>query len=131
MNRPFTAATVYFLALFALGFLLGTIRVLFVSPRIGELAATLLEAPLMLIAAFFLCRWVVGRWRVPPDLAARGAMVLWFLLLLILFETLLGIALFGRTLGEIWAGLATPAGLVGLTAQTIAALLPLLVGRRT
>lgn len=130
MNRPLTAATVYFLALLALGFLLGTIRVLFVAPQIGVLAATLLEVPVMLGAAFFLCRWAVRRWRVSPDLAARGAMVLWFLGLLVLFETLLGIALFGRTLGEIWAGLATPAGLVGLTGQAIAALLPLLVGRR-
>lgn len=130
MNRPLTAATVYFLALFALGFLLGTIHVLFVAPQIGELGATLLEVPVMLGAAFFLCRWAVGCWRVSPDLAVRGAMVLWFLGLLVLFETLLGIALFGRTLGEIRAGLATLAGLVGLTAQAIAALLPLLVGRR-
>lgn len=130
MNRPLTAASVYFLTLFTLGFILGTIRVLFVAPRIGELAATLLEVPLMLGAAFFLCRWVVGRWRVPPDLAARGVMVLWFLLLLVLFESLLGVALFGRTLGDIWAGLATPAGLVGLSAQAIAAFLPLLIRRR-
>lgn len=130
MTRALTAATIYFLALFALGFLLGTIRVLWVAPQIGQFAATLLEVPVMLGAAFFLCRWVIGRWRVSPDLAASGVMVLWFLGLLVLFETLFGIALFGRTLGEIWAGLATPAGLVGLTAQAIAALLPLLVGRR-
>ncbi len=131
MKRPLTtAATVYFFTLFALGFVLGTVRVLIVVPQIGDLAATLMEVPVMLGAAFFLCRWVVGRWQVSPDLAARGAMALWFLLLLVLFETLLGIALFGRTLAEIWSGLATPAGLIGLTAQAIAALLPLFVGRR-
>lgn len=130
MKRALTAATVYFLALFALGFVLGTIRVLFVAPQIGVLAATLLEVPLMLAAALFLCRWAVGRWQVPPDLALRGAMVLWFLVLLMLFETLVGVALFGRTLGETWAGLATQAGLIGLAAQVIAALLPTLVGRR-
>jgi hypothetical protein len=125
-----TAATIYFLALFALGFVLGTIRVLLVAPQIGELGATLVEVPVMLGAAFFLCRWVVRSWRLSPDLVARGAMVVWFLALLVLFETLLGIGLFGRTLGEIWSGLATPAGLVGLAAQLIAALLPLFVGRR-
>jgi hypothetical protein len=130
MNRALTAATVYFLTLFALGFLLGSIRVLFVAPQIGVLGATLLEVPLMLAAASFLCRWAVGRWRVSPALATRGAMLLWFLVLLMLFETLVGVALFGRTLGETWAGLATPAGLVGLTAQVIAALLPMLIGRR-
>ena len=85
----------------------------------------------MLMAAFCLCRWAVGRWRVPPELAARGAMALWFLVLLVLFETLLGVTLFGRTLAETWAGLATPAGVIGLTAQLIAAMLPLFVGRRS
>jgi hypothetical protein len=129
MNRTLTAATVYFLALFALGFVLGTIRVLFVAPQIGVLGATLLEVPLMLAAAFFLCRWAVGRWQVLPDLAARGGMALWFLVLLVLFETLVGVTLFGRTLAGTWAGLATPAGVIGLTAQAIAAVLPLFVGR--
>jgi hypothetical protein len=130
MNRAFTAATVYFLALFALGFVLGTIRVLLVAPQIGVLGATLLEVPLMLAAAFVLCRWAVGRWQVSPAPSARGAMGLWFLVLLLLFETLVGVTLFGRTLAATWAGLATPAGLIGLTAQGIAALLPLFVGRR-
>ncbi len=129
MKRAFTAATIYFLALFALGFVLGTIRVLFLAPKIGVLGATLAEVPLMLIAAFFICRWAIGRWKVPPGLLERGAMALWFLVLLALFETLVGVALFGRTLAGTWAGLATTAGLLGLTAQAIAALLPLYVGR--
>jgi hypothetical protein len=129
MKRALTAATVYFLMLFALGFTLGTIRVLLVAPQIGVLGATLMEVPLMLIAAFFMCNWAVGRWHVSADLATRGAMALWFLVLLALFETLVGVALFGRTLAETWAGLATPAGLIGLTAQAIAALLPVVIGR--
>jgi hypothetical protein len=129
MNRTLTAATVYFLALFAMGFVLGTIRVLFVAPQIGVLGAILLEVPLMMTAAFFLCRWAVGRWLVSPALAARGSMVLWFLVLLVLFETLVGVALFGRTLADTWAGLATPAGAIGLTTQATAALLPLFVGK--
>ncbi len=129
MKRALTATTFYFLALFALGFVLGTIRVLFVAPEIGDLGATLLEVPLMLTAAFFLCRWAVGRWQVSPALATRWAIMLWFLVLIVLFETLLGATLFGQTLDETWAGLATAAGLVGLTAQVIAALLPLFVGR--
>jgi hypothetical protein len=129
MKRALIAATVYFLALFALGFVLGTIRVLFVAPQIGVLRATLLEVPAMLTAAFFLCRWTAARWQVSPALAARWVMGLWFLVLLALFETLLGVTVFGQTLDETWAGLATAAGLVGLTAQVIAALLPLFVGR--
>jgi hypothetical protein len=129
MKRALIAATVYFLMLFALGFALGTIRVLAVAPRIGELAATLTEVPLMLTAAYFTCRWAITRWHVPRDPAARWAMVFWFLILLFLFETLLGAMLFGRTLAEQWAALATPEGLVGLSAQIIAALLPVFVGK--
>jgi hypothetical protein len=129
MRRALIAATVYFFILFALGFVLGTIRVLFVAPRIGVLSATLAEVPLMLIAAHLMCRWAIRRWQVPTTLSARGAMALWFLMLLGMFETLVGVALFGLTLAGTWTGLATPAGLMGLIAQTIAALLPLVVGR--
>ena len=43
MKRALIAATVYFLALFALGFILGTMRVLFVAPSIGVLRASLAE----------------------------------------------------------------------------------------
>jgi hypothetical protein len=130
MARALAAATFYFLSLFALGFVLGTMRVLLVAPRIGVLAATLIEVPIMLTAAFFASRWVLRRWQVPPAVPVRGAMALWFLVLLVLFETLLGVTLFGRTLAGTWAGLASPAGLIGLTAQIIAALMPLFVGRR-
>jgi predicted Co/Zn/Cd cation transporter (cation efflux family) len=129
MRRALIAASAYFVALFCLGFVLGTIRVLFVAPRIGVLGATLAEVPLMLAAAFFMCRWAIGRWQVPPAVLARGAMALWFLVLLALFETLVGVALFGRTLAGTWAELATPAGLIGLAAQAICALLPLVLGR--
>ncbi len=130
MKRALIAATVYVLILFALGFVLGTIRVLFVAPGIGVLRATLMEVPLMLTAAYLLCRWAIARWQVAPTLSARAAMALWFLVVLALFETLVGVTLFGRTLAETWSGLASPAGLIGLAAQIVAALLPLVIDRR-
>jgi hypothetical protein len=123
------AATVYFLALFALGFALGTIRVLVVEPRLGALAATALEIPFMLMAAYFICRWVVRRWRVPSAPSLRWIMVPWFLTLLFLFESLLGTVIFGRTLFEQWTSLTATAGLIGLSAQFVSALLPVFVGK--
>jgi riboflavin synthase len=129
MKRAIFPATVYFLALFALGFVLGTIRMIIVAPRIGVLAATFAEVPVMLAAAYFASRWTIRRWHVPHNSTIRWAMVLWFLMLLFLFETVLGALLFGRTMAEQWAALATPAGLLGLSAQTIAALLPVFVGK--
>lgn len=130
MKRALIAGTAFFLALFALGFVLGTIRVVFVAPRFGQLAATFAEVPLMVIAAFFACRWAVRHWQVPRTVAIRWAMVLWFLALLFTFETLLGAALFGRTGADQWAALATPAGLLGVSAQIISALFPVFIGRR-
>jgi hypothetical protein len=113
-----------------LGFALGTIRVIFIAPRFGQLAAIFAEVPIMLVAAFFVCRWAVGHWQVPGTIAIRWAMVVWFLALLFTFETLLGAALFGRTVADQWGTLATPPGLLGLSAQLISALLPVLLGRR-
>ena len=129
MKRALTSASAYVLTLFALGFVLGTIRVLFVVPHIGELAATIAEVPVMLTAAYFTCRWAIRRWQVPSTIAIRLAMVLWFLALLFVFETLLGATLFGRSVAEQWTALGSPAGLVGISAQIIAALLPLFVSK--
>ena len=129
MKRALTSASAYVLTLFALGFVLGTIRVLFVVPHIGELAATIAEVPVMLTAAYFTCRWAIRRWQVPSTIAIRLAMVLWFLALLFVFETLLGATLFGRSVAEQWTALGSPAGLVGISTQIIAALLPLFVSK--
>jgi hypothetical protein len=127
LKRALIAGTIYFLALFALGFLLGAIRVVFIAPRFGQLIGTLAEVPIMLTAAYFICRWALHQWQVSQANAIRWLMVPWFLALLFAFETVLGLTLFGRTLSEQWAALVTQAGVLGLSAQIIAALLPLFV----
>jgi hypothetical protein len=129
LKRALIAGTVYFLALFALGFLLGTIRVIFVAPRYGQVAGTLAEVPVMLTVAYVICRWALNHWRVSPRSSVRWTMVPLFLALLFVFETVLGLELFGRTLSEQWASLLTLAGALGLSAQVIAALLPVFVGK--
>jgi len=119
------AGSVYFGVLFALGFALGTVRVLMVAPRIGELAATAAEAPVMLLASWLACGWIVRRWSVPYRLSDRTVMGAWFLGLLLAAELLLGLTLFGRTAAEQWAALTSPAGLLGLAAQLAVALFPM------
>ena len=130
MKRALIAATVYVALVFALGFAVGTFRVLFVVPRLGLLWATLAELPLMLIAAFFLCRWTMGRWVVPRDVATRLVVIAWFILLLLFLEISLGTIMFGQSLAEQAAAVMKPAGLIGLCGQLTAALLPLFVGRK-
>jgi hypothetical protein len=82
VKHALIAGAVYFLLLFALGFVLGTVRVVFVAPRVGELFATLTELPVMLSAAYFICRWVLRHWHVPPTTETRWTMVVWFFALL-------------------------------------------------
>jgi hypothetical protein len=59
----FKAALIYFAVVFGTGFVLGTIRVLWIIPGIGERNAELLEQPLMLIAIVLAAQWIVRRTR--------------------------------------------------------------------
>ena len=56
------AAVTYFALVFAAGFALGCLRVPFLVPRLGERAAELLEAPLMLFVIFLASRHVARRY---------------------------------------------------------------------
>lgn len=56
------AAGLYFLLVFSAGFALGTLRVLFVVPAIGERAAELLEMPLMIVIVAVAARFVVRKY---------------------------------------------------------------------
>ena len=60
-GRILKAAASYFVLVFGTGFVLGTIRVLWVVPRLGVRNAELLEQPLMLVAIFLSARWVNRR----------------------------------------------------------------------
>jgi hypothetical protein len=129
MKRALAAGTAYATMLFALGFALGTVRVLWVAPRFGDLVAALFEIPFMLAAAWFACRWIIQRWNIACALPERLAMAAWFLILLLVFETLLGVTLFGRTFDAQHAAFASPEGMAGLAAQCIAALFALIANR--
>ncbi|MBI5260552.1 MAG: hypothetical protein HY852_01895 [Bradyrhizobium sp.] len=60
------AAGLYFLIVFGTGFLLGPIRVLWLEPRIGTLAAVLCEAPFLLAAIFVGSRLAPRAVRIEP-----------------------------------------------------------------
>ena len=126
MIRALFAGSVYFLLVFTAGFVLGTVRTLVLVPHLGTLVATLIEAPLMLAIGYAACRFVLKRW---PVKTVRWIMVPVFLMLLALFEWQLGLLLLGITAAQQWAALATLAGLVGLSAQMLVALMPLVIER--
>ena len=126
------AGGLYFAAVFALGFVLGTLRALWLAPMLGALAAVLIELPVMLAASYGAARWLIGR----ELLAGRGfgsgqalAMGLLAFVLLMLAEAGLADVLAGQGPGEWLAAMARPAGLAGLAGQILFALIPLLARR--
>jgi len=121
------AGIAYFALIFALGFLLGTIRTLWLEPALGEGRAILLELPLMLIASVAAARWLVQRLAVPATLSSRLWMGGCALALLLAAELLLGFWLNGQPLADALAAMVTPARLPGLLAQLLFGLMPALL----
>lgn len=114
----------YFLIVFAIGFALGTLRTLFVAPRLGDLAAVALELPLMLMGAWWVCGRLVRH--LPPGIAPRAVMGGSAFVLLMVAEFAMSLWLFGRSPAAYAAGLRNAAGLLGLAGQIAFATLPLI-----
>jgi hypothetical protein len=117
----------YFAGVFAAGFLLGTVRTLWLAPALGELATVAVELPVMLGISWWWCRRLLARQAL--DMAARAVMGGTAFLWLMLAELALSLA-FGRTAAEQLAALLAPAGLLGLAGQMLFAAMPLVIRTR-
>jgi len=53
------AGALYAIIVFVIGFILGTMRLLLLVPRLGATTAVIFESPVMLAASWFVCRWCV------------------------------------------------------------------------
>ena len=126
MTAALKAGATYFAIVYLAGFVLGTVRVLLLAPRIGELAAILLETPIMLSASWIASRWCTERFVIPPERRPRLVMGGAAFTLLILGEFGVSMLAFGRSFEETVAAILLPSGLIGLSAQVAFALLPLL-----
>lgn len=124
------AGVAYFAVVFAAGFVLGTIRTLFLAPHVGPLAAVLVELPLMLAVAWVVCGWLVRRLAVGDAWSGRLLMGIVAFVLLLAAELALSLLLFGGTVTGFLAALGTPEGAAGLAGQVVFAAMPLLVRRR-
>lgn len=97
MGRIVRAGLLYFLMVGAAGFLVGTIRVLWLLPRLGERWAELLEMPLMLAVVYLGARRVSRRVESTGGRLAAGLLALGLLLAM---ELGLVLQLRGLTLAE-------------------------------
>jgi hypothetical protein len=122
------AGVSYFALVFSLGFLLGTIRTLLVPDMPGQsrFVGVLIELPIMLAASWFLCGAVVRRCKVANTISARVQMGAMAFALLIFAEMLVGVLLFGRTPQAHFALYRDASYALGLAAQIVFALMPLL-----
>ena len=64
----------YFALVFAVGWVLGLMRVFWLEPHVGVTTAVLLEQPFMLLAIIFSARWVVRQLIVPRTTVLRLGM---------------------------------------------------------
>ena len=124
--RILRAGALYFALVFAIGFLLGTIRVIVVGPSVGELNAVLLELPVILAASWFICRRLTTSLQVPPDLTSRVGMGASAFVLLLAAEVVLSVFLFGNSLDRHFENFRTFHGAIGLAGQFAFALFPII-----
>jgi len=125
------AALLYFAAVYSAGFMLGTIRVILLEPRLGRTAAVICEAPFILTVMVFAARWTSSA--VPLEAGRRGLLLMGLVALLLqqLADFALGTALRGITPAGQIAYFATRAGMVYATLLVAFLLMPALVGFRS
>jgi hypothetical protein len=119
----------YFALVFGAGFVLGSLRVPFLVPRLGERAAELIEMPFMFVVIWVSARFIIKRFSLPANASARLGAGFVALGLLVAAEVLLAVALQERTLGEYVASRDPVSGIVYLAMLTLFAVMPLVLAR--
>jgi hypothetical protein len=122
-------ALAYFAIVFGIGFLLGTIRVLWIVPQLGVRYAELAEMPVMLLAIFFAARWVTKHFVVTPIVTTRLAVGISALICLLIAEFTVVLWPQGITIAESIANRDPISGAAYIISLIMFALMPLLVNR--
>ena len=121
---------IYFGLVFGVGFLLGTVRVMWLVPEVGERVAELFEAPLMLVAIVLSARYVTRRFPSSRDSDYLVSGVFAFVLLVAVeFSVVLGLR--GLTITEYVAGRDPIAGVVYVSMLIVFAVMPWLLRKQS
>ncbi len=124
------AGLLYFALVFGAGFVLGTIRTLWIVPRLGTRTAELMEVPIMFVVTVAAARWIIGRFAVRPILSRRLAVGCIALGLMVVAEFTLVLWLRGLSIREYLAGRDPVSGIAYYLMLGVLAIMPLLVARR-
>ncbi len=131
MSSSVKAGAIYFLIVFCAGFLLGTLRVLFIVPKIGELFAVLFELPVILTIAWQASKKLIKNFVIPTTHTARLTMGMAAFLLLMLAEFGLSVFIFDRTIAQHLASYKNLPALIGFVGQVIFFFIPAIQLDRT
>jgi hypothetical protein len=130
-SRTIKAGIAYFALVFGAGFVLGSIRVPFLVPHLGERAAELIEMPFMFVVVLVSARFIINRFSLPANVLARLGAGFLALGLLVAAEVLLAVALQDRTFDEYVASRDPVSGIVYLVMLALFAVMPLVLARVT
>ena len=121
------ASIVYFSLVFGLGFILGSIRVPFIVPRLGQRKAELIETPFMLVGIVIAAQFVVKHYALSNTILTPVIVGLLALSLVILAEILLIIVLQGGTIRQYFKSRDTVSGSIYILLLILFALMPLMI----
>jgi hypothetical protein len=121
------AGAIYFLLVFAVGWILGPIRELWAVPHFGRIVAMLSEAVIMLIAMIVAARWVIRRFDVPQAFGATLSIGLFAIGLLFPAEIAGVVWVRGLSVQEYLARFETAPGVISLLMFLLFAAIPTLV----
>lgn len=127
--RILKAAVLYYALVFGAGFVLGSVRVLWVVPRFGTRTAELMEEPFMLLFTIFAAWRVVRRLAVPGTRSARLSMGCIALGFLLVSEFTLVFWVRGMTIREYLGSRDPVSGTAYYALLGLFAIMPLLVAR--
>lgn len=129
MTHTIKAGLAYFALVFAVAFLSGIVRTLWIAPELGATNAVLFELPVMLAVSWYIARLLVLRMAIKSfiEQLIMGATAF---AMLMLSELGLAVLLLDQT-AAIWFGeLFEIPGILGFLGQIGFGVMPLLVGRR-
>ena len=129
MKEILKAGVLYFALVFEAGFVLGTIRTLWVMPRLGVRTAELLEQPVMLGLSLLAARWVVRHLGIPPLWPRRLALGCNALGLMLLAEFMVVLWIRGMTIRGYFESRDPVSGGAYFITLGAFAVMPILVGR--
>lgn len=124
------AGALYFDLVFGAGFVLGTIRILLIVPRLGMRTAELIEAPPMSVVTILAARWAARRLSLSPTPATRLGVGFIALGLLLIAEFGVVLWLRGLTIREYFADRDPVAGTMYFVMPGAFAIMPVLVARK-